>query len=264
MNYRLYRKQWLKWHKDYELWAYRLIRKRLRERTLMIPFESYNQSTLEFYLSDSFFNELYYDIYSSIGIKHGKRVGKHINKQIKQKEFGIDTFTNEFILNLQRYLIQTAGQNIRTVKQTYVDYILQLINQGVSEGRTLPEITTDLTKLIKSRGFYKYQAFRIARTETSTAANYAAFTSSRVSGVAMDKVWLSSQDKRTRRTPPDKFDHYHMNEVRVPLEEPFNVDGEKLMFPADQESGSAENIINCRCTMAQVVRRDKDGNIVRI
>jgi hypothetical protein len=35
------------------------------------------------------------------------------------------------------------------------------------------------------------------------------------------------------------------------------------MFPGDPK-GSAGNVVNCRCSVAQVVRRDKDGNIMRV
>ena len=77
----------------------------------------------------------------------------------------------------------------------------------------------------------------------------------------MDKVWVSSIDNRTRRRPEDEFDHVEMNGVRVPLSEPFIVGGEEMMFPGDPK-GSAGNTINCRCTVAQVVRRDSLGNII--
>jgi len=117
-----------------------------------------------------------------------------------------------------------------------------------------------MTKLIKSRNFYRWQALRIARTETTAASNYAATVSSSVSGVLMDKVWISALDERTRQ---GKFNHLEMNQKRVPLDKPFNVSGEKLMFPGDPK-GSGGNVINCRCSVAQVVRRDADGNIMRI
>jgi len=49
----------------------------------------------------------------------------------------------------------------------------------------------------------------------------------------------------------------------VLLNESFNVSGEQLEYPGDQQNGSAGNIINCRCTVAQRVKRDADGNIIR-
>jgi hypothetical protein len=76
----------------------------------------------------------------------------------------------------------------------------------------------------------------------------------------MDKVWISALDERTRQ---GKFNHLEMNQKRVPLDKPFNVSGEKLMFPGDPK-GSAGNVVNCRCSVAQVVRRDADGNIMRV
>jgi len=37
-----------------------------------------------------------------------------------------------------------------------------------------------------------------------------------------------------------------------------------LQFPGDQKNGSAGNVINCRCAVAQRVKRDKNGNIIRV
>jgi hypothetical protein len=67
--------------------------------------------------------------------------------------------------------------------------------------------------------------------------------------------------QRTRQPPDSTFDHYNMNQIRVPLDKPFNVSGQNLMFPGDP-NGSAGNVINCRCSVAQVARRDADGNIM--
>lgn len=268
MNFRTYRKQWLKWHGKYELRAYRLIRKRLREQTLKIPFNEINENNFSFYfdiyLTKRFFQDLFLEIYTEIGVLHGKRVGKFINNQINQKNLFENYFDSQFLVDVQRYLLRTYNINITTVQETYREYLLQIISNGFIEGKPLPEVVKDLQRVVKSRNFYKYQAFRIARTESTSASNYSAFSASNSLGIAMDKVWLSSQDKRTRRTPPDKYDHFHMNNVRVPLNEPFLVSGEKLMFPGDQENGSAGNVINCRCTMVQVVRKDKQGNIIYI
>jgi uncharacterized protein with gpF-like domain len=205
----------------------------------------------------------YVKVYSEVGTKHGKRVGVQINKQINKKDFTIDGFLNEFQRTLIKFLLDNEGSRITTVRQSYIQYLTQIMTKGIAEGKTISIIATDITKLIKSRNFYRWQALRIARTETTAASNYAATVSSSVSGVLMDKVWVSALDARTRQAPDSQFDHYHMNQIRVHLDKPFNVSGEKLMFPGDP-NGSGGNVINCRCSVAQVVRRDADGNIMMV
>mgnify|MGYP001804312122 CR=1 FL=1 len=52
-----------------------------------------------------------------------------------------------------------------------------------------------------------------------------------------------------------------MDGVRVGKDEDFDVQGEKLAYPGDPK-GSAANVINCRCTVAVVPRRNSNGEIV--
>ena len=53
-----------------------------------------------------------------------------------------------------------------------------------------------------------------------------------------------------------------MNQRRVGQSERFNVSGEMLSFPGDPK-GRAGNVVNCRCTVAIVPKRDSQGNLVR-
>ena len=264
---RQYRKQWLKWHDGYERMARIIFQRTFKEIAKNVPFDKMTIGTYKAYLIGYVNKKMIFDsyvkVYEEIGTKHGKRVGRQINKQINQKDFTVDAFLNEFQKTLVKFLVDNEGSRITSVRKSYIQYLTQIISKGVEEGKTLSMIATDMEKLIKSRNFYRWQALRIARTETTAASNYAATVSSSVSGVLMDKVWVSALDARTRQAPDSKFDHYHMNQVKVPLEDAFNVSGEKLMFPGDPK-GSGGNVINCRCSVAQVVRRDSDGNIIRI
>ena len=261
---RQYRKQWLRWHNGYERMARIIFQRTFKEIAKDIPFDRMTVGTYKSYLqthvSKEKIFESYVKVYSEVGTKHGKRVGVQINKQINEKNFNIDGFLNEFQRTLTNFLVNNEGSRITTVRQSYIKFLTQIMSKGIADGKTISMISTDMTKLIKSRNFYRWQALRIARTETTAASNYAATVSSSVSGVLMDKVWISALDERTRQ---GKFNHLEMNQKRVPLDKPFNVSGEKLMFPGDPK-GSGGNVINCRCSVAQVVRRDADGNIMRI
>ena len=264
---RQYRKQWLKWHDGYERTARIIFQSTFKQIAKDIPFQKMTEGTYKAYLETHVSKEKIFDsyvkVYSEVGTKHGKRVGVQINKQINQKNFSVDGFLNEFQRTLIDFLVTNEGSRITSVRRSYVKFLTQIMSKGIEEGKTISMISTDMTKLIKSRNFYRWQALRIARTETTAASNYAATVSSSVSGVLMDKVWVSALDARTRRPPESKFDHYNMNQIKVPLDKPFNVSGENLMFPGDP-NGSGSNVVNCRCSVAQVVRRDANGNIMRI
>lgn len=267
MAIRQFRKQWLKWHDGYEKKAFRIIRSHLKQHAMQIPFERSNQQNviafLELYTPLEVFQKMYLQIYSEIGLKHGKRVGAYINKQINEKDFAFGRWEGEFLTNVERMLLGEGGAKIVTVRQNYIQHLMQLINNQYQDQATVREMALAMVKYIRSRNFYRYQALRIARTETTTASNYASYSASLSSKVQMEKVWLSAQDSRTRRPPKSTFDHYEMNEKRADLQNPFNVGGELLLYPGDQKNGSAGNIINCRCTIAQVVKRDANGNVIR-
>lgn len=258
----------MRWHNGYEKKAFRIIRKHLKESTLKIPFERSNQFNivvfLEMYVDRKVFEEMYLEIYKEIGFQHGQRIGKQINKQIGQKDFSFGSFSDVWLAEVQKFLLGQGGNKIVTVRQNYIKFLMELITSEYSEGKTTLEISEVITKYLRSRNFYRWQAMRIARTETTTAANYAAVTASTVSGVVMEKVWISAQDARTRRPPESIYDHYDMNGKSVLLNEPFDVSGEAMQYPGDQKNGSAGNVINCRCTVAQRVKRDENGDIVRV
>ena len=113
----------------------------------------------------------------------------------------------------------------------------------------------EVRKIVSKPNFYRAQALRIARTETTAAANFAATEAGGVSGFAMQKEWISALDSRTRD------DHAGTNGQKRPESKPFNVGGEKLMYPGDP-AGSAGNVINCRCTVAMIPVRDRSGNLI--
>ena len=99
---------------------------------------------------------------------------------------------------------------------------------------------------------------RIARTETTTASNFAAIKTAEQSDLVLDKVWISVQDNRTRITP---YDHFDMNNQKQELEKPFFVGGENIRYPGDAKA-SAGNVINCRCVIAFIPKRDADGMLI--
>lgn len=67
-------------------------------------------------------------------------------------------------------------------------------------------------------------------------------------------VWHSLMDGRERPA------HHEAHEQERRIDLPFDVGGEKLMFPGDQSRGaSLSNVINCRCYLSYFARRRSDG-----
>jgi hypothetical protein len=238
-----------------------------RKLPFVIMTEENYETVLDNFVLDSQIERAYFEIYRQIGLTHGLVVGKSINKEIKN--FNAFTFQNEYTRGLFDWVLKNAGDSITSVTNTYVSYIKDILAKGFSEGKTVIEMSKEIKEMVNRRNFYRWQALRIARTETTTAANNAAIIAGKTTSVVMDKVWISAIDARTRRTPPDRFDHVHMTLVKVPLGSDFNVSGELIAYPGAKttKSGartSGGNIINCRCTVSQTPRRDGNGKIVRI
>ena len=276
-----YRKRWLRWKKTYERDAFRLIQRNFKRLAQRIDYDGINASnikeTIAFHIDSKDTEQILRDLYITTGLKHGKRVGSDINKQINSKDFTFGEFSDQYINTINNFFSGFKAQNVKTIHNSYLEWLANLIQTTFDDPKiSRSQLASIIEGKIRSREFYRWQAMRIARTETSTASNLSAQTASGVSGVQMEKVWISSGDGRTRRQPDDKYDHYVMDGVAVDLNDPFDVQGDRLMFPAHQQGmimqsdqgvvngGDPANVINCRCTMAQRVKRDPDGNPIRI
>ena len=261
-SYRITYKRWLL---QYEKQSYRELRKTFKRWSEVIPFSMMSEDNYEIML-DAVINDdpmyrTFEKIYTDIGLVHGKRSGAQINKELKYFEFA--NFENIFLVNLKKYLEEFAADSIISIEQTYKTAIKKLFVDAIREGGDIRAITKRIKNIVKKPNFYKWQALRIARTESNTAANFSATQAYESNGFEMDKVWISANDSRVRRTPPDKYDHQDLNGKRVDPDKPFITSrGEKLMFPGDKK-GSAGNVVNCRCSVAYRPRRDANGEPIR-
>lgn len=245
-----------------------IMRKAIRKAALNIPFENMTRLTYKGVVSlnipVSIIEDAYIDLYQKVGNKHGRRIGKGINKQIRQgrKDFEIDFFDKEFRLAVAELIKQNNMQRrIFSVHESLLQELIDFIAMGVERGDTMDEIVRGLIKHIKSRNFYRWQIERIVRTETTAAANHGASIAGDVSGVKMVKEWVSSNDSRTRRRPKDQYDHAVMDGERTSKDGKFNVQGDFVSYPGDPD-GEPANSINCRCTVGLIPERDEAGQLI--
>lgn len=86
----------------------------------------------------------------------------------------------------------------------------------------------------------------IARTESMRASNYGSHNLLDEWGVKQ-KEWLATNDKRLRDTHYEAWLNYGGKDKAIPMNQPFIVGGQNLMYPGDPAGGSEG--INCRCTL---------------
>src|SRR5690625_2994305 len=119
------------------------------------------------------------------------------------------------------------------------------LTQGIIQGKSYRNVA----KRIKERmDVGASKALTIARTENHRirqTASQNAREEAQEAGLILKKMWVSSHGDRTREA------HEDADGQIVDIDQPFEVDGEELMFPGDP-SGSPENVINCRCDAVDV------------
>lgn len=152
---------------------------------------------------------------------------------------------------MQRWLATEGAEKIKEITQTTREDVRRVIERGIREGLS----ERDIGRLIRDRAPTKSasRAQTIARTEVHAAGQAAAQSVAEAAGVAMVRVWVSSKGERTRTIADGaQFDHLAADGQTVGMQEPFTIRGvngpEQIMYPGDP-SGSAANVINCRCAV---------------
>lgn len=228
-----------------ELQAYRIVRRNVLKIVNSIRFDNMTigtyQALVNANVTEKQIKEMYKEIYTNL-------IKAQYKRSLIKSEIDFETI----ILN---WLNSNAGLRIVSVHQTLIDNIIAVIADGYANNLSVIDITRNLQNKF---GWYKAQALRIARTETTTATNYATGLAAENSKYELEKTWISVQDNRTRRPPKSMFDHLDMNGVKVDANKPFFVGGEEMMYPGDP-NGMAGNIINCRCKVVYTIKEDEDG-----
>lgn len=118
-----------------------------------------------------------------------------------------------------------------------------LIASGVGEGLSGAEVAKSIRTQIPT--ISAIRAETISRTEVHAAANYANQSAAEATELEMEREWIAFIDGREREA------HREANGQRVGMNDDFVVDGESLNYPGDP-SGSAGNVINCRCVVGYI------------
>ena len=119
--------------------------------------------------------------------------------------------------------------------------------QGILQGESMDKIAKRLRNVQEMN---KTQAIRSARTIVTGAENKGrqdSYKRAEKDGIVMKREWIATNDSRTR--------HWHakLDGVEVDIDEPWENEFGKIMFPGDSSADPA-NTYNCRCSMRSVVK----------
>ena len=116
--------------------------------------------------------------------------------------------------------------------------------QGILQGEPMDKIAGRLSKVT---GMNETAAIRNARTMVTGAENKGrqdSYARAEADGIILQKEWIATNDSRTRHS------HAELDGVTVDQDKKFD---NGLMYPGDP-SGNPEEVWNCRCTVAAVVK----------
>ena len=123
--------------------------------------------------------------------------------------------------------------------------------QGIMQGESMDKIAK---RMMNVQEMNKTQAIRSARTIVTGAENKGrqdSYKRAEADGIILQKEWIATNDGRTRHS------HAELDGAIVDQDKKFD---NGLMFPGDP-NGRPEEVWNCRCTVAAVVKGFKKAQV---
>ena len=191
------------------------------------------------------FMERYYPMSSTLAVMVRKNMLKGKAETEEDK-----IYNSIFQTKLTQFLNDTKKESIRKITNTTQEALRKVINDILDEADTqgwgIPEITSNLYKQTKANlignGYARARA--IAQTEVISASNQASQFAADSTGYEYRKFWSTSGLPNIRATHLEAEQYSNQRDGLKPNETFPN----GLLYPGDP-NGSAEEIINCRCTI---------------
>ena len=195
------------------------------------------------------------------------RIEKQAKKAGIEKVKAIKATDDLWLVELLKKLMGAAGKKITLVQGETKEKVLRVLRgptmkKAIKEGWGVAKMARELQPelaAIDPKLDSRYRVERIARTEVIASSNQSSHEGAKAAadeyGVELEHEWLSTVgDDKTRRPPRDKKNHVAANHQKKPIDKPFIVSGQELMWPGDSSRGAtADNTINCRCAVAETI-----------
>lgn len=146
--------------------------------------------------------------------------------------------TGSFIVD--KALIKDRVKILQGINNSTFISLNRIVGEGIEKGKSIEAIAKDI------KGFYshisKSRAPKIARTESASMINGQQAKTYKEKGVKQ-KRWIGGSVRDT---------HIAVSGTTIDINDSFSVGNDSLMYPGDP-SGSAEETINCVCSLVPVV-----------
>ncbi len=144
---------------------------------------------------------------------------------------------------LSKPFYDRLGEDVSFLKKA----VKAQVSRGIANGSSWFQVAQELAnKMVSPFSTALYNSIRIARTEGHRIQNQAQWDTinkAKAKGADIVKQWDSTLDRKTRAS------HRRLDGQIRELNEPFEVDGHKAMYPGG--FGIAKEDIHCRCVMLQ-------------
>ena len=167
-----------------------------------------------------------------------------LSAQGQAAEFALGAF-DPTLVSVKAWLDARTECWAQRVNLETAQLLMQELAEARAQGESIAQIQQRVEKVFRYNDMVRTE--RIARTETLAASNQGHLAVYEQSGVVEEKMWLATLDERVRAA------HAQAHRQVVPLGGQFMVGGEFLEAPGI--GGSAENVINCRCTTIPILTR---------
>ena len=266
-----YHKTYLKLHKEYEAYAYPIIKKALDDQTGAVAdfVNEDNFDNIELYIQFLVQQKPLYSgleqIYTKVGVSAATFSYDWIRNSVpkNKKDFIIDFFNAAWYEEMVNYFRLIGGTKVTGIDETTAEKVRNLLANILGQNLSRRDQAKLFQETLNDPAFNRARSLVIARTESTTAANFGINMGAESSDYEVQKFWINTKDKRTRRS------HLLMTQDRIAINQPFMVGGVPMMYPGEVGAPAAEvvncrnipasEVVNCRCVMATEALKDADG-----
>ena len=153
-----------------------------------------------------------------------------------------------------------------TLKKWNKQQIQSVMMQGILQGESIPNLTKRLENVTGGLHSAAIRNARTMATGVQNAGRLDAIKRANEKGIKTKKTWVATLDDRTRH------EHRELDGQTVNADEPFEVNGERIMFPGDPDADGSM-VYNCFvgdtniATDSDIVRSYKNeyhGDLIKI
>ena len=142
---------------------------------------------------------------------------------------------------LRRFITTEGAAAVRGITDTTRRLVARVLTEAADAGHSVEVAATALREQVATLS--RSRAMSIANTELNAASNYGSLIGAEATGLALDRLWLSTHDGRTRET------HAAADGQRAALQGgTFTVGGYTARYPGDPLLPVSERA-RCRCAI---------------